>query len=264
MAHSRYRLLVVNADLGAGQALSALFVEHGFLVLHADTFELGIRRAKTYHPDASILDMGLADRVGLEVIEKIRAWSSMPIIVLNERPLEDQRLAAFERGADDCVSKPFSSAELVARVRAAIRRAARSDQPNASVCLGNTIVELGTRTARHCSGETVKLTRMEYRILECLIRHAPGIATQRQILREVWGPCQNDIRSLRVHVMNLRCKLEPDPLIPRHILTEAGVGYRLVAAAAADTLGYRPNVRATSRIQGISPASFISEDAGAL
>jgi two-component system KDP operon response regulator KdpE len=235
MAHAMYRLLLVNGDPGAGRALSALFEENGFRVLNADTFELGISRAETYHPDASILDIGISDRVGLEVIEKIRSWSAMPIIVLNERPLEDQRLVAFELGADDCVSKPFSSAELVARVRAAVRRAARSDQPSASLCLGNTIVELGTRTARHRSGETVKLTRMEHRILECLIRHAPGIATHGQILKEVWGPCQDDTRSLRVFINNLRRKLEPDPVSPKHILTAAGVGYRLEAAAAINT-----------------------------
>jgi two-component system, OmpR family, KDP operon response regulator KdpE len=232
MAHVMYRLLVVSGDPDARRALSALFEDNGFRVLLVDTFELGIRRAQTYRPDASIIDMGLSDRVGLEVIEKIRSWSPMPIIVLDERPLEPQRLAAFELGADDCVSKPFSSAELVARVRAAVRRTARSGQPSASLCLGNTIVELGTRTARHRSGETVRLTRMEHRILECLIRHAPEIATHAQILQEVWGPCQDDTRSLRVLVNNLRRKLEPDPVSPKHILTAAGVGYRLESAAA--------------------------------
>jgi two-component system KDP operon response regulator KdpE len=223
-----YRLLVVNGDPNAGDMLSALFEESGFRVLQVDTCELGIRRAKTYSPDASILDMGLSDRVGLQIIEKIRCWSPMPIIVLNEQHLEGQRLAAFELGADDCVSKPFSSAELVARVRAAVRRAARGEQPSASFRLGSAIVDLGTRTARHLTGETIRLTRMEHRILECLTRNGQVTVTHGQILREVWGPCQDDLRPLRVFVRSLRRKLEPDPSSPQHILTESGVGYRLI------------------------------------
>jgi two-component system KDP operon response regulator KdpE len=228
-----YRLLVVEDDPDIRTILAILFETNGFRVVVADTCQLAIRQAETHRPDVSILDLGLPDSDGLNFIERIRSWSPMPIIVLTARVQESQRLAAFELGADDYVTKPFSSPELLARVRAVLRRAARSDQPSATLALGNVTVELGNRIARHTSGETVKLTLMEHRILECLAHHADGIVVYSRILKEVWGPHQSDIRSLRFFVASLRRKLEYDPARPRHILTASGVGYRLVTDPAS-------------------------------
>ena len=235
MTRAMHRLLVVEDDPAIRKVLSILFETNGFRVDAADSSEIAIHQAQTHRPDVTILDLGLPDRDGLTVIEQIRTWSPIPIIVLTARTQEDQRLAAFELGADDYVIKPFSSPELLARVRAVMRRSARSDQPSATLKLGNVTVELGSRIARHPSGESVKLTPLEHRILECLVRHADGIVTHTQILKEVWGPHQSDIRSLRVYVASLRRKLEYNPARPRHILTESGIGYRLVTDATQET-----------------------------
>jgi len=233
MTRAMHRLLVIEDDPAIRKVLSILFETNGFRVVAADTCELATRQAQTHRPDVTILDLGLPDGDGLNVIQQIRAWSPMPIIVLTARIQEDQRLRAFELGADDYVIKPFSGPELLARIRAVMRRAARSDQPSTTLELGNVTVELGKRVARHPSGETVKLTPLEHRILECLVRHADGIVTHSQILKEVWGPHQSDVRSLRVYVASLRRKLEYNPARPRHILTESGIGYRFVSDATA-------------------------------
>jgi two-component system KDP operon response regulator KdpE len=238
MTRAAYRLLVVSGDLGARKALSTLFETSGFRVLAADTCKLAIHQAKTNRPDAVVFDLGLPDSSGLSFIGQIRAWSPLPIILLGASVDESQILAAFEFGADDYLRKPLSEPELLARVRAVIRRATRSDQPSVNLGLGDIIVELGSRIARHSSGETVKLTLLEHRILECLIRHADRIVTHAKILREVWGPHKSDVRALRFHVRSLRRKLEYDSARPRHILTEFGIGYRLATdtvKAAAST-----------------------------
>jgi two-component system KDP operon response regulator KdpE len=237
MTVAMHRLLVIEDDPAIRKVLSILFETNGFRVVAADTCELAIRQTQSHRPDVAILDLGLPDCDGLVFIQQIRTWSPTPIIVLTARVQEGDRLAAFELGADDYVIKPFSGPELLARVRAVMRRAARSDQPSLTLDLGNVTVELGNRTARHPSGETVKLTPLEHRILECLVRHADGIVTHSQILKEVWGPHQSDVRSLRVYVASLRRKIEYNPARPKHILTESGIGYRLVTdVAAADAL----------------------------
>jgi two-component system, OmpR family, KDP operon response regulator KdpE len=234
MTHAAYRLLIADGDRNARKILSILFEASGFRVVAAETCELAIRQAKVQRPDAAILALGPSNHDGLSVVEQIRTWSPLPIIVLGASVQERQRLAAFELGADDFVTKPFSNLELLARVRAVMRRAARSGQPDMKLGLGDIIVELGNRTARHPSGETVKLTLLEHRILECLVRHADRVATHAQILKEVWGPYQADVRSLRVHVKGLRRKLEYDPTKPRYILTEPGIGYRLITDTATN------------------------------
>jgi two-component system KDP operon response regulator KdpE len=232
MTRAMYQVLVADDDPDVRNVLSILFETNGYRVVVADTCEHAIHQAKTQRPGATILDLGLPDSDVLDVIEQIRAWSPLPIIVLSARVHESQRLAAFEHGADDYLTKPFSYAELLARLRAVMRRAARSDQPSMTLGLGKVIVELGSRTAHHPSGEPVKLTPLEHRLLECLVRHADRIATHAQILREVWGPNQSDVRSLRVHVTSLRRKLEYNPARPNYILTESGIGYRLVTGTA--------------------------------
>jgi two-component system KDP operon response regulator KdpE len=223
-----HRILVVEDDPALRRILSMLFETNGFRVVGAETCELAIREAQTHRPDVCILDLGLPDSDGVNFIRKVRAWSPVAIVVLSARLAEAQRVLAFEVGADDYVVKPFSSPELLARVRAILRRLARNEQPQAVLRLGNAFVDLGNRVTRGPGGGEAHLTPLEHRILECLARHADSVVTHTQVLKEVWGPHQADVRSLRVYVASLRRKLEVDPAQPKHIVTESGVGYRLV------------------------------------
>jgi two-component system, OmpR family, KDP operon response regulator KdpE len=228
MTRAMHRVLVVEDDPAIRKILSMLFETNGFRVVAADTCDLGVRQAQTYRPDVCIVDLGLPDSDGVHFIRKVREWSPVAILVLTARVAELQRLAAFEAGADDYVVKPFSSPELLARVRAIMRRMARSEQPGAIVRLGAAFIDLGNRVSRGPRGEEVHLTPLEHRILECLARHAESVVTHTQVLKEVWGPHQIDIRALRVYVASLRRKLEVDSARPKYIVTEPGVGYRLL------------------------------------
>jgi two-component system KDP operon response regulator KdpE len=234
MTLATYRVLVVEDDPAIRRILSMLFETNGFRVVAADSCELGIRQAQTHRPDVCIVDLGLPDSDGLNFIRRIRAWSPVAIIVLTARVAELQQLAAFEAGADDYVIKPFSSPQLLARVRAIMRRLTRNDQPEAVLRLGDAFVNLASRVTRGPGGEDVRLTQLEHRILECLARHSDSVVTHTQLLKEVWGPHQSDIRSLRVYVASLRRKLESDPAQPKFIVTEPGVGYRLVTESTLE------------------------------
>jgi two-component system KDP operon response regulator KdpE len=174
------------------------------------------------------VDLGLPDRDGIEVIKGIRDWSAMPIVVLSARTVESQRLLAFDSGADDYVVKPFSAPELLARVRAVSRRHVRGSLPRAILRLGGISVDLTARTAFEGDGREVRLTPLEYKILAVLARHPQSIVTQATLLKEVWGPNRDDSGSLRVYIASLRRKLEVDPGRPKHIITELGLGYRLL------------------------------------
>lgn len=233
MTRAMHRILVVEADPAMSKLLAALFETNGFRVVVADTCELGIGKAHAERPDMCILDLGLPDRDGIHFVREVRTWSPVPIIVVTARTHDSQRLAVFEAGADDYVTKPFNSPELLARVRAVLRRALRRDHPSAVLRLGRTLVDLQNRLTRGPHGEKVKLTPLEQRILECLVRHTGSVVSHERILSEVWGPGQADVRGLRVHVSTLRRKLEIDPAQPKHILTESGVGYRLTAESEA-------------------------------
>ena len=176
---------------------------------------------------ASIVDLGLPDMEGIDVIRRLRQWSSMPIIVLSARVQEQAKVQALDAGADDYVTKPFGIGELLARVRAALRHAVRLAGGDTRISLGTSVVDLERRTARR-GDENVRLTPIEYRLLGALAKHAGMVATHRQLLTDVWGPThEGDTHYLRVYMKQLRDKLEAEPERPRYLLTEPGVGYRL-------------------------------------
>jgi two-component system KDP operon response regulator KdpE len=224
-------ILVVEDDPSIQSVLRMLFEANGFRVVIADSAARGEHAAKLHRPDVVVIDLGLPDRDGVNVVVGIRTWSAVPIIVLSARTAETQRVAAFESGADDYVIKPFSAVELLARVRAMLRRHVRGDLPMGVLQLGDVSVDMGRRVAQDRQGREVRLTPLEHRILETLARHGERIVTHDALIREVWGPDRDDSRSLRVYIGSLRRKLEEDPRRPQHILTELGIGYRLVTDA---------------------------------
>src|SRR5580698_9542344 len=228
MTLAMHVILLVEDDSGIQNVLRMLFEANGFRVVMEKTARGGQQAARVHRPDVIIVDLGLPDEDGIRVIQEVRVWSPIPIIVLSARTAEEQRLAAFESGADDYVIKPFSAPELVARVRAALRRHVRGELPQGKLELNGVSVDLTLRTARRTTGRAVRLTPLEHRILETLIRHADRVVTHKALMREVWGPHCEDSRSLRVYIGSLRRKLEDDPSQPQHIVTEPGVGYRLV------------------------------------
>ncbi len=227
MTQAMHRILVVEDDPAIRGVLRALLESEGFRFIEAATAERAQIEARAHKPDLLLVDLGLPDQDGLVVIRRVRSWSPVPIIVLSARTLEEQKIAAFDAGADDYVAKPFSAPELLARVRAALRRNVRSAEVTQELTFGSARIDLARRTAHGPEAE-IRLTPLEYRVLECLARHAGFIVTQNQLVREVWGPEHiGDTRSLRVCVKNLRAKLEPNPHQPAYLVTEPGLGYRL-------------------------------------
>jgi two-component system KDP operon response regulator KdpE len=227
MTCAMHRVLVLEDDRSLRRVLTRLFESEDFRVVSAATCELGIQAAQSQRPDICVADLSLPDRDGLFFIRQVRAWSAVPIIVLTACAEEAQRLTAFESGADDYVTKPFSTTELLARVHAILRRRVRYDQSHPTLRLGTASIDLARRSTRGPDGEEKHLTPLEHRILECLVRHSDATVTYAQLMQEVWGPRQTDLRGLRVYITSLRRKLEADPAQPRHILTEPSVGYRL-------------------------------------
>jgi two-component system, OmpR family, KDP operon response regulator KdpE len=201
----------------------------GCVVAEAETAAAGLDAAGKTRPDLLILDLGLPDRDGLELIRDLRAWATMPILVLSARSLESDKVAALDMGADDYLSKPFGVEELLARVRAMLRRR-RRDEATTRVQLSDGAVEVDlTRRTITRNAEPVHLTPIEFRLLATLITHDNRVLTHRQLLREVWGEGHSERgHYLRIYIGRLRHKLETDPTLPRHLLTETGVGYRFV------------------------------------
>ena len=225
-----HQLLVVEDDPDIRRVLRVLLETDAYRVIEAENIGRGEIEARTHKPDLLIVDLGLPDGDGVKLIQRVRTWSPVPIVVVSARSMEEQKIAALDAGADDYVTKPFSAPELLARVRAALRRGARSPDHLPSLKFGAAIVDLTRREAIGADGAGIHLTPLEYRVLESLARHAGLIVTQAQLIREVWGPERlGDTRSLRVCMKNLRAKLEPDPKRPAHLVTEAGLGYRLRA-----------------------------------
>lgn len=224
-------ILIIEDELPIRKFLRASLTDAGFSLIEADTAGQGLRLAPQKSPDLVLLDLGLPDRDGLEVIERLRNWSKVPIIVLSARGLEMDKVAALDAGADDYVTKPFSVAELLARMRVALRHAARVVDPTAIAesrfSVGTLEVDFTARSVL-LDHKPVHLTKLEYELLSYLVRHAGKVVTHRFLLEEVWGrQAASKTQSLRVLMASLRRKIEPNPSIPRYLLTEQGVGYRL-------------------------------------
>ena len=190
--------------------------------------EEGVKQAAAYTPDLVLLDLGLPDMDGFDVIRRIREWSAVPIIVISASGQEDKKVEALDEGADDYLTKPFGAAELMARIRVALRHAARGPDSSAVVKIGDEIdVDLVKRLV-HVRGAEVHLTPIEYKLLTTLAKHAGMVMTHRHLLEQVWGPGHaHQMQYLRVYMTQLRHKLEKNPARPRFLLTEPGVGYRL-------------------------------------
>jgi two-component system, OmpR family, KDP operon response regulator KdpE len=211
--------------------LRATLVDHGYRLVEAETGEEGLQAAETRQPDLIILDLGLPDVDGLEVIRRLREWTAVPILVLSARGQEADKIAALDGGADDYVSKPFGVGEVLARLRVLLRHAERTvrDVDEETYEAGDLHVDLAHRRVA-VKGEDVHLTPIEYRLLTTLVKHAGKVLTHRQLLKEVWGrPYSDQPHYLHVYMGQLRRKIERDAARPRHLLTEPGVGYRLAA-----------------------------------
>jgi two-component system KDP operon response regulator KdpE len=230
-----HQILVIEDEPGIRAVLRVLLEAEKFRVIEAATAERGEIEARTHKPDLLLVDLGLPDADGLAVVRRVRKWSAVPIVVLSARTMESQKIAALDAGADDYVTKPFSAPELLARVRAGLRRTLRGAGSPPVLVMGSNRVDLSARAATGPQG-SIHLTPLEYRVLECLLRQSGLIVTTRQLLRDAWGPDRvEDSGSLRVCIKSLRDKLEPDPRRPRFIVTEAGVGYRLRPGGPEET-----------------------------
>ncbi|HEY6424909.1 MAG TPA: response regulator [Pseudonocardiaceae bacterium] len=221
------RVLVVDDEPQIVRALRINLAARGYQVLTAADGTAALRTAADGHPDVVVLDLGLPDLDGTEVIAGLRGWTSVPIIVLSARIDSTDKVQALDAGADDYVTKPFGMDELLARLRAAVRRSAAGAGADEPVIATDTFtVDLAARKV-HRDGVEVHLTPTEWGILELLARHSGRLVTQRQLLSEVWGPAyRKETHYLRVYLAQLRRKLEPDPARPRYLVTQPGMGYR--------------------------------------
>lgn len=223
------RILVVDDEDRIRRALkSILSARHYDVVLAANGTD-GIDLAIDCNPDLIILDIAMPDMSGLEVAEELRTWYTGPILVLSVRSGDADKIGALDLGADDYLTKPFSAGELLARVRALLRRAAGQITPQPVITAGDLEIDIARRRVTR-SGEEVDLTKTEFDILAYLARNSDCVVTSRQVLENVWGPeYGEDTQTLRVHISHLRKKIEPHPSVPRYILTEPGVGFRFSA-----------------------------------
>ena len=231
-------ILIIEDDAPIRGFLRATLQSHGYRTQEAATAKEGLMQARTQRPDLILLDLGLPDGDGLEVTKSVRADSKVPIVILSARGQEQDKVAALDAGADDYLTKPFGVNELTARIRVALRHAARSgasaesryeataDGQTLSIDLDSRIISISNGKAKR----DIRLTPVEFKLLAMLVKHAGKVLTHQQILREVWGPTHaKDLQYLRVYAGRLRDKLETDSAQPRFVVTEPGVGYRLSA-----------------------------------
>jgi two-component system KDP operon response regulator KdpE len=226
LSSGKAHVLVVDDEPQILRGLKVILEGAGYGVEVADTAEEAIDAASVRPPDAIVLDLILPDRSGVEVCIEVRKWSRLPIIVLSAVGDEREKVRALDAGADDYVTKPFGPEELLARLRALLRRTG-TEEGEAQVVSGELLIDLAARKVSR-EGEEVHLTPIEFDLLRVLAIHQGKLVTHKQLLREVWGPAyETETHYLRVHVAHIRAKIEADPAQPRHLLTEPGVGYRL-------------------------------------
>lgn len=223
------KILIADDDPQILRALRITLTAHGYEVLTVGDGRAALNSAIEHHPELIVLDLGMPELTGIKVIEGLRSWSSVPILVVSGRSESWDKVAALDAGADDYVTKPFAADELLARIRALTRRTpAVTDEP--TVAFGDIVVDLSAHLVTR-AGAPVRLTPTEWRMLEVLVRNPDRLVTRETLLTEVWGPqYTTDTGYLRLYLSQLRKKLEPAPSTPRYLLTEAGMGYRFVPA----------------------------------
>jgi two-component system KDP operon response regulator KdpE len=227
MSPAKLTVLVIDDEVQIRRLLRITLEAVGMNIIEADTGKLGLDEAARCLPDAIVLDLGLPDMSGLEVLTQLREWSKVPVLVLTVLAAETDKVAALDAGADDYLTKPFGSAELSARLRAILRRVPEENDP-AVIVFGDIEMDLAARVVRK-AGVEVRLTAKEYAMLRLLVIHRGKVVTHGQMLRELWGPkAEDNTHYLRVHMTHIRQKLETEPHKPRHLRTESGIGYRLV------------------------------------
>lgn len=222
-----YKVLIVDDEVQIRKLLKVAMHAYDFSVMEAASGDEAIFQATVSRPDLLIVDLGLPDMDGKEVVAKLREWSDTPVIILSARDQEQEKIAALDLGADDYVTKPFSTGEVLARVKACLRRNGKGMDSSLISCR-NLAVDLGKHRVT-LAGEEIKLTPTEYDLLKVLAQNMGKVMTHKQLLKAVWGNAyDNDTHYIRIYIRQLRCKIEKDPTQPQYILTEAGVGYRLV------------------------------------
>jgi two-component system, OmpR family, KDP operon response regulator KdpE len=221
-------ILLVDDDTQLLRALRINLTARRYQVTTAADGATALTLAARIPPDLAVIDLGLPDLDGVTVVEGLRGWTRIPIIVLSARDTETAKVHALDAGADDYITKPFGMDELLARIRAALRRATPTDTGPAVITTDDFTINLATRRITNTTGHDIRLTPTEWQLLETLARHPGKLVSHRHLLHEVWGPAYaNETNYLRVHFANLRRKIEPDPTHPRYLITEPGIGYRL-------------------------------------
>ena len=225
MTLGNQRVLVVDDEAPIRRYLRAALGAQGLTVYESATGEEALQAVLSHRPDLIILDLGLPDIDGIEVTRRLREWSQTPIIILSVREAEQDKIAALDAGADDYLTKPFGTGELLARMRVALRK--QSSSANEPIFESNGLIVDFSRRLVSVNENEIQLTPTEYDLLKTLVTHAGKVITHRQLLKQVWGEGYDDMHILRVNISNLRGKIEPDPSRPTYIHTEPGVGYRL-------------------------------------
>lgn len=231
MKDSKATILVVEDERAIENLLEAILTSQDYRTLHASGGEEALSLAASHIPDLMLLDLGLPDMDGLEVLVRLREWTDLPVIVVSARQEEQEKVAALDLGANDYVTKPFGNRELLARIRTSLRQHARLRDSRSRMENEFSVGDFSIQYARRqvsMAGESVHLTPIEYRIVELLTRNAGMVLTHDYMLGEIWGPFASDSQLLRVNMANIRRKLEPDPADPQYIFTEVGVGYRMI------------------------------------
>jgi two-component system KDP operon response regulator KdpE len=229
MSENKSTVLVIEDEEQMRKFMRLALTAQGYRVIEAANGEDGLKQAVSYTPDLVILDLGLPDIDGMEVARRLREWSAAPILIVSARGQESNKVEALDQGADDYLTKPFGAGELLARIRVALRHAARNAQDPAvtSATLGDARVDLARRLV-FMGDQEIHLTPIEYKLVAMLVKHAGMVLTHKQLLDQVWGPGHaHQTQYLRVYMTQLRHKLEKNPARPKYLLTEPGVGYRL-------------------------------------